>query len=152
MSVAIQFIIDVDRETGQPLWWKNLIEAHTERGYEVRCLNYYYTYNNESEATSNSFVYWDRNEYSAMVKYLNSSIREKRQQAVDYFYFNIKFFLSRIDGVDADSVKVEYDALNREQHIYFDAEVIEYDIAKDYNTNMNVDGKTKNIHIKIQFK
>ena len=87
-----------------------------------------------------------------MVKYLNSSIREKRQQAVDYFYFNIKFFLSRIDGVDADSVKVEYDALNREQHIYFDAEVIEYDIAKDYNTNMNVDGKTKKIHIKIQFK
>lgn len=130
MAFEKQYIMDIDRENGQPLWWKNLIEAHTRRGYEVRFLNYFYTYRNETMNTSDRLEYWDKNDFSYYIKLLNSSINTYRDVAEQFFKKNIIFFLSRIDGVNQDSCKVDFDKEKRLIIIKFNAELENEKIEK----------------------
>ena len=114
-------VMDVDRENGQPLWWKNLIDGYSTRGYIVRFENYFYSYRNMTIDTDMSTDLWGKDDIREAASKLRSNDRELVEDGKSYFTSWIKYFLSQIDGVVSNSEKIEIKS--GELEISFDADV-----------------------------
>ena len=114
-------VMDIDRENGQPLWWKNLIDGYSTRGYIVRFENYFNSYRNMTIDTDMSTDLWGVDDIRVAASKLRSNDRELVEDGKSYFTSWIKYFLSQIDGVVSNSEKIEIKS--GELEISFDADV-----------------------------
>lgn len=139
------YVMDVDRENGQPLWWKNLIDGYSTGGYIVRFENYFYSYRNMTIDTDMSTDLWDVDDIRVAASKLRSNDRELVEDGKSYFSSWIKYFLSQIDGVVSNSEKIEIKS--GELEISFDADVSDNgaDNIKTIKKRYNIGSLVKNI-------
>lgn len=124
MSVSRELIMPVDRTNGQPLWWKNLISAHSKEGYKTRFFNIFYSYRNETYATMNSGdTLWSYNDFINAINNLRSNNEDIKKSSMEFLENNIIFFLSLIDGIIENSEKITFDIQNNRIYISFKAEL-----------------------------
>jgi hypothetical protein len=136
--VIKELIMKVDRENGQPLWWKNLIDSHSKEGYETRFLNIFYTFRNENSSTSGRKEFWVFDEFKQAIQNLKSNDKSIVESAKNFIENNIIYFLSLIDGIVQNTVKIDIDAEKRYITISFDAEMSNGNIENvSFNRKLN---------------
>jgi len=118
--MAKELITPIDYNTGQPLWWENLINAYSEEGYKTRIYNFLFTFKENSYATITSDNrYWYYEEFSKNIKNLSHNDRSIKEFAQKYISSYIEYVLSNIDGIIKDNIQMEFNEIKKNVKINF---------------------------------
>lgn len=132
-------VMDVNREKGEPCWNSPLIDAYSEKGYIVRLENYLFSYKNTTIDSDLSTELWDLQDIKQQIRNLRSNDKKILNEAKMFFQENIKWFLSKIDGVVESKVEIS----NGEIDISFLAEIRSIDKIKEIKRQYNIGSLVK---------
>ena len=132
-------VMDVNRKTGEPCWNYPLIDAYSEKGYIVRLENYLFSFKNTTIDSDLSTELWDLQDIKQQIRNLRSNDQKILNEAKMFFQENIKWFLSKIDGVVESKVEIS----NGEIDISFLAEIRSIDKIKEIKRQYNIGSLVK---------
>ena len=118
--MAKELITPIDYDTGQPLWWENLINAYSEEGYKTRIYNFLFTFKENSYATITSDNrYWYYIEFTQNIKNLSHNDSSIKECAQKYISSYIEYVLSNINGIIKDNTQIEIDGTKKNIKVNF---------------------------------
>ena len=135
----VLLVMDVNRETGEPCWNSPLIDAYSEKGYIVRLENYLFSFKNTTIDSDLSTELWDLQDIKQQLKNLRSNAVQLLNEAKMFFQENIKWFLSKIDGVVESKVEI----LDGTIDISFLAEIRSTNEIKEIKKRYNIGSLVK---------